>query len=352
MIRVSAVELQRFAQEVLLGVGVRADVAAHVAIGLAQASVRGVDSHGIRLLPHYVRAVDGGRLNPAPTYQFERTAPATGRFNGDHTFGHAAGMEATKKAIELASETGLGYVAVYNSSHFGAASYFALEIAAHDMIGMSVTSTDALIKSFGGVRPFLGNDPICVAAPCEGEEPFCLDMATSTMTFNKVRQLRDEGRPAPTGVGADAQGRETIDASAITMLLPIGGYKGYGLSMAAEILCSVLSGMPYGPHIPKMFEAPLSAKRFLGHGLLALRIDRFEEPAVFKRRLAEMMRELRQEPPADPAIPVQVPGDPEKRVAEERIASGIPLSAADSEALKRLGTTYGVELAAVAVTIS
>src|SRR3989338_7446559 len=236
-------KLRSFVKNILLKANIRSDVAEYVAEGLIQTSVRGVDSHGVRLLAHYLEGVKKGRINPNPKYKFKKTSSSTGILDADHTFGHAAGMEAAKKAIALAKDAGTGHVAVYNSSHFGAAAYYALEIAKHDMIGMSFTNTYALVKTYAGKRPFLGNNPICLAAPCKNEGPFCLDMSTSMVTFNKIRQWREEGVTAPNGVGADENGSETTDPNEITMLLPIGGYKGYGLSMLVEILTSLLTGM-------------------------------------------------------------------------------------------------------------
>lgn len=340
----SSIDVSKFIKDVLSKAGVRKDVAGHVACGLVQTSLRGVDSHGIRLLPHYVAGLKGGRIKPDPNYKFERTSPSTGILDADHTFGHAASMEAVKKAIRLAKASGTGHVAVCNSTHFGAAAYYALEIAKNDMIGMAFTNTDALIKTYAGRRPFLGNNPIAFAAPCEGEEPFCLDMATSVVTFNKIRQLREEGGQAAKGIGADAAGMNTTNPRAITMLLPIGGYKGYGLSMMIEVLCSLLAGMPYGPHIPKMFEAPMSEQRRLGQFIVAIRIDCFQDASLFKERMARMMNELRNEPPMDMSIPVQVAGDPEKREAARRAGTGIPIKPGELEAFKRLGDEYGVRL--------
>ncbi len=344
IITVSAVNLRNFAGEVLRKAGVRGDVAGHVAEGLIQTSLRGVDSHGVRLLPHYLEGVKKGRINPAPNYKFKKTGLSTGLLDADHTFGHAAGIEAAKKAVRLADEAGTGYVAVYNSSHFGAAANYALEIARHDMIGMSFTNTDALIKTYAGKKPFLGNNPICFAAPCKDEEPFCLDMATSIVTFNKVKQLREGNLPAPSGIGADKYGADTSDPNKITALLPIGGYKGYGLSMMVEILCSLLTGMPYGPHIPKMFEAPMSEKRYLGHFVSAIRIDCFQDKEFFKKRLSEMIADLRKAPRSDNNIPVQVAGDPEKRCAEKRKKTGIPLSLKEYKAFGDISSEYGIKL--------
>ena len=342
--RVQADELERFTKEVLRKASVREDVAGYVAEGLVQTSLRGVDSHGIRLLPHYLKGVRGGRINPNPRYVFKKTAAATGTFDADHTFGHAAGMEAAKRAMGLAEKAGVGHVAVYNSTHFGAASYYALEIARHDMIGMSFTNTDALVKSYGGKGPFLGNNPICFTAPCKGEKPFCLDMATSIVTFNKIRQFREQGCDAPSGVGADKDGNETTDPHSITTLLPIGGYKGYGLSLMVEIMCSIMTGMPYGPHIPKMFEAPMSQRRCLGHFISAIRIDCFQDINIFKKKLSLMIKELRNEPPLDKNIAVQVAGDPEKKIVKNRTKTGIPIETKTFESLQDIAKEYGVSL--------
>jgi len=253
-------------------------------------------------------------------------------------------MEAARRALELARKSGTGQIAVFNSSHFGAASCYALHIARNDMIGMSFTNTDALVKSYGGRRAFLGNNPICFTAPVEGEEPFCLDMATSIVTFNKIRQLREAGVRAPKGVGADKKGRDTTDPHAIDILLPIGGYKGYGLGMMVEILCSVLTGMPYGPDIPKMFEAPMSARRYLGHFVSAMRVDCFMDKKAFKKRLAKMLKELRREPAVKKSVPVQVPGDPEKKIFARRVKDGIPLGKKEYADFTELSKKYGVRL--------
>jgi len=325
MIHVPAANLKQFCLQALTHHNVRPDVARHVAKGLVQASLRGVDSHGVRLLPHYLRAVTSGRLNPNPTYRFERTAAAAGRLDGDHTFGHAAGAEGMSHAIKLAREAGVGTVAVYNSSHFGAAAYFALMAAEQDMIGLSFSHADALMVSYGGKRPFFGPNPICFAAPCRDEEPFCLDMATSLVTWNKILQVRDSGGRIPAGWGVDDQGKDTVDVNKVAALHPIGGYKGYGLSMMIDVLCSLLTGMNFGPHILRMYADPIEQKRFLGHLFMVLRIDSFATKDEFKARMQQMMDEVRAEPAADPGQPVMVAGDPEKQVAEQRTRTGIPV---------------------------
>ena len=329
----------------LLKEGVEGTVAEYVAEGLTSTSLRGVDSHGIRLIHHYLAGVKSGRINPTPSYTVEKRMATAAVLDADDTFGHAACMEATKVAVEMAREFGSGHVAVKNSTHFGAAAYYAIDIANQDMIGMSFTHSDSLIIPTHGKRSFLGNNPVCFAAPVKEEEPFCLDMATSITTFNEVRRLRETGEQAPEGVGADSEGRLTTDPHQITMLTPVGGYKGYGLSLMVEILCSMLTGMNFGPHISKMFEK-LEQKRHLGQFITAINIGAFQEIGIFKERMSQLLNELRNEPRLEEGQPVMVADDPQKINFAKRSSDGIPLGQADLDLFKELNDNYqlGVEI--------
>lgn len=316
----------------------------HVTEGLAQTALRGVDTHGVRLLPHYVAELKAGRINPKPTFVFRTTSLSTGLFDADHSFGHAACIEASKRAVEMAKESGSGHVAVFNSTHCGAAACSTLAIAKQGMIGMCFLHADALMRTHSAKTAFLGTNPISFAAPCEGEEPFCLDMSTTLTNFNKIRKLREEKRLTPETVGANCEGVETRNPDEITMLLPIGGYKGFGLSLMVEILCSMLTGMPYGHELTPMYTETLSEKRFLAQHVTALRVDCFQEISVFKRRMSMLLNDLRNQPPLDPSNPVQVPGDPEKKAVLERMHKGIPLSPSEYEAFRALAIEYDVPL--------
>lgn len=342
-ILLDAGSITEYIKKILRQAGVREDVSCHVSEGLVQASLRGIDSHGIRLLPHYLKGVEGGRINPKPNYKFEKTSTSSGKLDGDHTFGHAAGVEGMNKAIETAAEAGTGHVAVYNSSHFGAAAFFALLAAKRDMIGMCFTNATPHVLTTGSNRAFFGNNPVCFVAPCDGEEPFCLDMATSAITFNRVMQHKESNSPIPSDSVADANGNSTTDPDKAKYLLPIGDYKGYGLSMMVDVFCSLLSGMPCGIDVSEMYSGNMSERRYLGHFFTALRIDCFEEISVFKQRMADMMKALRSEPRRDKDVPVQVPGDPEKKIAAIRTKEGIPVSRQLQESFVQLGKNYKVD---------
>lgn len=330
-VRVPEENVYRFAYEVLSAAGVDDEVADTTARGLWKASIRGVDSHGIRLLPHYLDELEGGRINPDPEFQFDRTAQSIGRFDADHTYGIAAGKRAMEHAIEIAAETGAGHVSVRNSSHCGSMAYFGLMAAQNEMMGYATTHGTANTKTPGSNRPFFGNNPICITAPMRDEGPFCFDAAVTPISFNKVKQHRDTGEPLPDGAAADETGQETNDPHAATQLQYIGGYKGFGLAMSNDILNGLLSGMPVGQEISSMFDDPLSKRRRLGHYFSAINIDAFVDRDEFKRRLQELADKVRDEPRINDDVPVQVPGDPEKEAERDRTENGIPIPQHDLE---------------------
>jgi LDH2 family malate/lactate/ureidoglycolate dehydrogenase len=182
---VDAAALERFILRALRAVKVRAGVAKDVAEALVGASLRGVDSHGVRLLPHYLAAVEHGRINPDPDFRFRRTRPAAGILDADHSFGHAAGVAAMRRAMRLARSCGVGAVSVRNSTHCGAMAHYTLAAARKGFIGFAFTHADSLVNSFGSTRAFMGTNPIAVAVPCAGEEPFCFDARSEERRVGK-----------------------------------------------------------------------------------------------------------------------------------------------------------------------
>jgi ureidoglycolate dehydrogenase (NAD+) len=332
-----------FVERVFLEAGVEESSATPTARGLWLASLRGVDSHGLRLVPHYLAAVQGGRINPHPSFSFERTSPSTGRLDADHGFGHAAGIRAMHHAIGLAGDAGSGQVSVRNSSHCGSMAYFAFEACKHDMIGTAYTHGTPKMRTPNATTKFLGTNPVCLAAPMASEGPFCYDGSTTLMSANKIRVYGDRGLELPPLCGADEQGNETNVPDEVVQLLPIGDYKGFGLAMIVDILCGLLSGMPAGEDVSDMFNDPFSQKRLLGQFYGALRIDVFEDPDRFKARLQDLAERIRRQPQRDPNTPVQVAGDPEKAFQADREANGIPIPEKDLAQLESIAEELRIE---------
>jgi len=326
MIRLEAGALR----ERMLAQFARADLAEESAAltveSMIETSLRGVDSHGIQLFPHYVRAVLGGRVNRKPAIRVQRVAPAASVVHADHAFGHHAGTIGMRAAAEAAAISGVGVASVADSTHFGAAAFFALPPAREGYIGLAFTNADALVKPPGGLIATFGTNPICFCAPMADEEPLCLDMATSATSWNRVRNHARAGTPLPPNVAHDAFGRPTQDPSEARMLEPSGGYKGYGLGVMVEVLCGLLAGGPVGRDILPMFTAPIDARRSISHFFVALSVDRFQPQADFRQRLQTMANGLREL--SDGKGHVMLPGDPEKAAYELRAREGIPIEPA------------------------
>jgi ureidoglycolate dehydrogenase (NAD+) len=225
--------------------------------------------------------------------------------------------------MRLAREAGVGAVGVSDSSHCGAIGLYARAAAREGLIGIAFTHADSIAAPHGGHRPFLGTNPIAIAFPRAGGEPVCLDMATTSIPWNRVMNARREGRGLPEGVAVDADGAPTSDAEAARALLPLGGtdygHKGYALALVIELLCGPLNGNPWGPHIPPMY-ADLHRPRELGAFFIVLDPTRFAGGATLAATVALMAQTLA----AEPGSP-RMPGDPELQRQAERNVSGIPL---------------------------
>jgi ureidoglycolate dehydrogenase (NAD+) len=345
--RFKAATVLEFVEQALLKSGVNKSVAKLTAKGLWQATIRGVDSHGIRLLPHYLNSVKGGRINSNPKFRFEKTTASTGRLDADHGFGHAAGITAMHHAMGLAQTSGTGQVAVFNSNHCGSMAYFALEACTRDMIGNAYTHATPSMQSTGATSKFFGTNPICMAAPMASEGPFCYDGATTQVSINKIRMHGDSDKDIPLGWGADESGNETTIPSEVAQLLPIGGYKGFGLAMMVDIFSSMLTGAPSGDQVSKMFKDPLSEKRHLGQFYSATRIDAFEEPERFKTRLQDTAERIRSQARLEPEVAVQIPGDPEKAHQADREMNGIPINDTALEQFETIAQELKIQSLAV-----
>ncbi|MBF0278072.1 MAG: Ldh family oxidoreductase [SAR324 cluster bacterium] len=336
-------DLVQFHFDVLIQVGADQETADAVSKGLSEASLRGVDSHGARLFPHYIRSAQGGRKNPRPSYKFTQKFPAIGLLDADNTFGHAAGMKAIDHGIKMASEYGMGAVGVRNSSHPGAMASFTLKAARQGYIAMAFTHAPAKILSSNGKRSFFGTNPICIAVPREEQEPYCLDMATSMISWNKLLLYQSTREALPEQVAGDREGLMTTDPHQASHLMPAGGYKGYGLASMVEILCGIYTGMLFGPHLPPIHGSPMDRPRHLAQFYWVLRADGCVPQDTFIQLMQQMTDEVRSEP-AQPGETVMLPGDPEIQEAARRRIDGIPLDPKTAGEFENLSQQFKVPL--------
>ena len=336
-------DLNQFLTKILTIIGLDEYSVDSVTTGLCETSLRGVDSHGVRLLPHYVNSALSGRKNPKPKYKISKAFPSIAHLDADNAFGHAAGMKSIEIAMEMAEVQGVGIVAVSNSSHPGAMASMALKAARKGFIALAFTHADALVLSHNGTRPYFGTNPICMAVPRDEHEPYCLDMASSIVSWNKVLIKKNSDTKLIDGIAADSNGDLTTDPNEATCLVPAGSYKGFGIASMVDILCGIYTGMQFGRAIPSMYKAPIDKPRSLGQFYMVFRIDGVVNKSDFLSTMQTMSDEVRVEPAID-GEKVMMPGDPEVNTSKIRMREGIPLDEATLNSFIKLSKEYDISL--------
>jgi ureidoglycolate dehydrogenase (NAD+) len=329
---VPAATLDRILRAALLRRGLSEEHAGWVVDGLLETSLRGVDTHGVRLFPTYIAELDGGRSRARPEMRWIGEGPgrATRLLDAGGALGLVAGRTACAEAVRLAREHGVGTVAVRNSNHFGAASVYTLAMARQGVLGMSFTNSDALVAPFHGVRPIFGTNPVSLAVQGEGEDLFCADLATSQVSYSKVKHHRAQGIPLEDGWAV-------MDGRDVAALKPLGGHKGQCLGMMVEILCALLAGMPLDHELSHLYVEPYDEPRQVAHLFLAYDIAAFQSPAAFRASLSRLLRLVREQPAVE-GERVIAPGDLEEETAARRRVEGIPMTDEEAAALEAIAS--------------
>ena len=286
--RVTQAQLENFITRAFESVGLPANDARSVAQLMALADVQGSEGHGIFRLPQYIRRIKAGAVNVKPNIRVEREAAGMALVNGDNGMGHLVMKFAAERAIEKAKTAGVAWVGAKWSNHAGPASLYSNMPLAHNMIGlyMAVGSANHL-PPWGGIDMLLSTNPLAVSLPAgEGNAPIVLDMATTVAAYGKVKTKAQRGEMMPEGWMIDREGKPLTDPKRANegFLLPIGGYKGYGLALIIGLLCGTLNGAAMGKDVID-FNADDSSVTNTGHSIVAINIEAFMPMAEFRKQV-------------------------------------------------------------------
>lgn len=345
---VSEAALKRFCVAMLEKVDVPPDQARAIIDNLVEADLRGVDSHGVVRLPIYVKRLAAKATNPRPNVRIVRETRTSAVVDGDNGMGQWVGARAMDIAIAKAREGDCVFVSVRNSNHFGAAALYAQMAAAHDMIGLAFTIGGINhMTPWGGAEAILGNNPFAIAFPAGAERPVVLDMACSVAARGKIIVAAKEGKAIPADWAVGPDGAPTTDAVEALkgFVSPVGGPKGYALTLSIGLLSTMLSGAVFGSEVTHMYD-DLERPQNIGHMFGVLPVQAFEDVATYKARMDKAVREVRGVKHAPGVERIYLPGEREYLLLEERRRSGIPVGAGVFGELQALGRDYGLELKA------
>jgi L-2-hydroxycarboxylate dehydrogenase (NAD+) len=320
--------LARFMAAALQKLGLPAADATTVAHLMAEAEAQGSDGHGaIRLAPYSRRIREGG-YNLQPDIRVVQEKPAMALIDGDNGFGHLVMKKATELAIEKARTCGVAWVGSRLSNHAGPASLYARMPLAHDMIGVYFAVGNANhLPPWGGLDMLLSTNPVAVAIPAGEEPPVVLDMASTVAAYGKVKAKAQRGEQMPIGWMIDRLGQPLTDPKRADegFLMPIGGYKGYGLALVIGMLAGTLNGAAMGKDVID-FNKDFRTKTNTGQAILVIDPAAFGDVAGFKARVDTVIREMRASERMPGVDRVWLPGEQShlKRQQSEREGIALP----------------------------
>ena len=336
--RVAVPRLETFAGRALQAVGIGADHARSISELMVRADIQGSDGHGVFRLPQYVRRIKGGAVNLKPDIRVVKEAAGMALVDGDNGMGHLVMRFATEKAIEKAKAAGVAWVGVRSSNHAGPASLYASMPLEHDMIGLYLAVGNANhLPPWGGIDMLLSTNPIAVAVPAGEELNVVLDMATTVAAYGKVKTKAQRGETMPEGWMMDREGRPLTDPQRSNegFLLPIGGYKGYGLALIFGLLAGTLNGAAMGRDVVD-FNADDTTPTNTGHVIVAINIGSFQPVARFKASVDALVKDIRNSRTLPGVDGIRIPGDGSVAARMERLEHGIPLPPALLASLNQL----------------
>jgi hydroxycarboxylate dehydrogenase B len=329
-------DLNAFVRVIWESAGSSAREAALVADHLVMANLTGHDSHGVGMIPRYVRSLQEGGLKLNGHAEIVRDAGALLTIEGGSAFGQVLAHEAMDHGIERASKLGIAAVALRNAHHIGRIGHWAEQCAQHGLVSFHFVNVAgfAQVAPYGGVGGRFGTNPFCAAFPRKGKEPLVLDFATSSIAMNKTRVAYNKGLPVPPDCLMDHEGRPTTDPRVMHeapfgSLKTFGGHKGYGMAAMCELFAGALSG-GYTTH---------EETRVKGSAIINCMLSVIIDPSALDAADADAEADafiawIRKTPTLPGHAAIQLPGEPERRLKAERSVSGIPI---DETTWKQIG---------------
>jgi len=302
--------------------------AATVAEYMASADLQGSDGHGVIRLPQYSRRILAGGVNTRPNVSIESERAATALVNGDNGMGHVVMKYATELAIKKAKQSGMAWVGSRLSNHAGPASLYSRMALEHDMVGLYFAVGNANhLPAWGGLDMLLSTNPISVSVPTHKETPIVLDMATTVAAYGKVKAKAQKGEMMPEGWMIDFKGQPLLDPkrSEEGFLLPIGGYKGYGLSLIVGILAGTLNNAAMGRAVVDFNHDDTSVTN-TGQAIAIIDPAAFGDPQAFKERVDHLIGELKSSKKMPGVERIWLPGEQSALKCVDYTNNGIPIS--------------------------
>ena len=351
-----AENLKHVVTELLLQGGSESEEGEIVAEHLVRSNLTGHDSHGVGMIPLYIKKMSEGLLKTNQKPQLVKEDGSIIMFDGQRGFGQSVAKNAMNRALERCRETGLVLMTLRNAYHIGRIGTYGEQSIAAGMVSLhfvNVTDHPPLVAPFRGSDARYATNPICIAMPgTDRQPPVLLDMATSYVALGKVRVALNKGEQLAEEWVIDEKGKPSRDPEVMKdhiyhgsgkeaplgAMRPLGGYKGYGLALFCELLGGMLSG-------GKTIQPGNERLGGITNNMLTFIVDpsRLIEMPVMQREIESLVEYVKASPVADEMEPILVAGDPERISICRREREGIPLDSTTWEQILDAGESLGME---------
>ena len=301
-------------------VGVDKSEAELVVESLIATSLKGIDSHGINLIPRYLDSIQNGKIipNKTPKVTFENSSFIN--VSGEKGFGQVTTTFGIEEGIKKAEKEGVSIVGLHNTNHIGTLGQYNSMASKEGFICFSVCNGGANVAPYGGNKRYLGTNPVSFTIPTKDENPIVVDFATSVFPESKIREYRDKGIELPENIVLDSDGKPSINPNDFYnggSILPIGNHKGYGLSLMVEILGGLFTGAGFHG----LGESTST------NGVMFILF----EPTMFRGQqfyddVDRFIKELKKQPTIDGVDEILLPGEIELKREKENMKNGITIS--------------------------
>lgn len=351
--RVDYDALRAFCIQVFQGYGFDSAQSEQITDVLLDADLSGIESHGIQRLIRYHKEITGGlvKLDAVPEIVFE--TPLSAVIEGNDAMGQLLGVQAMQLAIDKAKKSGFGMVTVRNSNHYGIAGYYTKMAARQELIGLSMTNTEAIMVPTFGRQAMLGTNPIAFAMPAR-PTIYSFDAATTVVPRGKLEVYVKRGKGLPLGWALDESGHDSTDADRVLAniinksgggILPLGGsgelnsgYKGYGFAMLCEIATAILSGGTTSNYI---YKNPGHAN--IAHWFIALDYGMFGNKQEIEASLSRFLQEIRDSAKAEGQERIYIHGEKEAEAHERVKREGVSLNEKTYAEMEMIARYTGAE---------
>jgi 3-dehydro-L-gulonate 2-dehydrogenase len=299
----------------------------------AQNSLDGVSSHGINRFSRFIKNIHEGLVKPDEVPSLVNTFGSIEQWDGNLGPGPLNAKFATERAISLACDNGIGMLTLSNTNHWMRGGTYGWQAAKQGFVFICWTNTCRNMPAWGASDPRIGNNPLVLAVPYK-DDAIVLDFAMSQYSYGKMESLRAEGKMLDFPGGYNKNGELTRNPAEILeswRVLPVGYWKGAGLSLLLDILAAVLSGGKSTHEINSC-----TSEYSVSQVFIAIKINCLNNFPAIDNTVNKIIDDLHKSIPAEPASIIRYPGQQVLTTRNENLKNGIPVNTRVWENLKRL----------------